>query len=259
MDIFEEIVALKKAGTPAVLATVVEALGSSPGKTSARMLIKADGSIMGTIGGGAIEKKMIDEAMTIMNGTESKLLKYSLEELGMACGGDMTVFLEPLERAPELIIFGAGHIGTVLSKLGKTLSFTTTVVDNRSEFANKERLPWADRIIADDYPKTLKELIFSHTTYLVIVTHRHAHDLEILDHCAKQPFRYLGMIGSRKKVTGSFQQLRERGIDEAILKRIHAPTGIAIGAKTPEEIAVSIAAELVAIRSGTEISSLKLD
>ncbi|MEE9503654.1 MAG: XdhC family protein [Thermodesulfobacteriota bacterium] len=259
MDIFEEIVALKKAGTPAVLATVVEALGSSPGKTSARMLIKADGSIMGTIGGGAIEKKMIDEAMTIMNGTESKLLKYSLEELGMACGGDMTVFLEPLERAPELIIFGAGHIGTALSNICKMLGFTTTVVDNRSEFANKERLPWADRIIADDYPKTLKELIFSHTTYLVIVTHRHVHDLEILDHCAKQPFRYLGMIGSRKKVTGSFQQLRERGIDEAILKRIHAPTGIAIGAKTPEEIAVSIAAELVAIRSGTEISSLKLD
>jgi len=259
MDIFEEIVAIKNAGTPAVLATVIESLGSSPGKPGARMLIKTDGSIAGTIGGGAIEKKIIDESMNLMNGTESKFLQYKLEELGMSCGGDMSVFLEPLEHAPELIIFGAGHIGTALSKIGKMLGFTTTVVDNRPEFANKERLPLADRIIADDYKKSLQDLSFSDTTYIVILTHRHAHDFEILDYCAKQTFYYLGMIGSRKKVAKVFQQLKEKGTDGKTLKRIHAPIGIEIGAEKPEEIAVSIAAELVAIRSGTEIPSLRLD
>lgn len=259
MDIFEEIVAVKNAGTPAVLATVIESLGSSPGKPGARMLIKTDGSTVGTIGGGAIEKRMIDEAMNLMNGTESKFLKYKLEELGMACGGDMSVFLEPLERAPELLIFGAGHIGTALSKIGKMLGFTTIVVDNRPEFANRERLSLADRIIADDYQKVLQDISFSDTTYIVILTHRHIHDFEILDHCAKQPFHYLGMIGSRKKVAKAFQQLKDKGADEETIKRIHAPIGIEIGAEKPEEIAVSIAAELVAIRSGIEIPSLKLD
>ena len=257
MDIFEEIVTIKNAGTPAVLATVIESLGSAPGKPCARMLIKADGSIVGTIGGGAIEKKITDEAIALMRSSESKLLRYNLEELGMSCGGAMSVFLEPLKTAPDLIIFGAGHIGNALSKIGKMLVFTTIVVDNRPEFANKERLPWADKVIADDYHKALQELIFSDTTYLVILTHRHAHDFEILDHCTKQNFRYLGMIGSRKKVAKAFQQLREKGIDEEILKRIHAPIGIEIGADTPEEIAVAIAAELVAVRSGTEIESLK--
>ena len=259
MDIFEEIVAIKNAGTPAVLATVIESLGSSPGKPGARMLIKADGSIAGTIGGGAIEKKIIEEAINLMKGTESKFLHYKLEELGMSCGGDMSVFLEPLEHAPELIIFGAGHIGTALSDIGKMLGFTTTVVDNRPEFANKERLPLADRVIANDYQKALQNLSFSDSTYIVILTHRHAHDFEILDYCAKQAFYYLGMIGSRKKVTKVFQQLKEKGTDEDTIKRIHAPIGIEIGAEKPEEIAVSIAAELVAIRSGTEIPSLKLD
>jgi len=255
MDIFEEIVAVKNAGTPAVLATVVEALGSAPGKPGARMLIKSEGSTVGTIGGGAIEKKITDEAMALMHGSESKLLRYNLEELGMSCGGDMSVFLEPLKTSPDLIIFGAGHIGTALSKICKMLGFTTIVVDNRSEFANKERLPWADRVIADEYQEALQDLSFSDTTYLVILTHLHAHDFEILDHCAKQRFRYLGMIGSRKKVEKAFQQLREKGIDEETSKRIHAPIGINIGAETPEEIAVAIAAELVAVRNGTEIES----
>lgn len=259
MDIFEEIIAIKNKGIPAVLATVVEALGSAPGKPCARMLIKADGSMVGTIGGGAIEKKITDEAMVLMHGGESKLLRYKLEELGMACGGAMSVFLESLKPAPDLIIFGAGHIGSALSKIGKMLGFTIIVVDNRLEFANQERLPWADRVIAHDYPQALEELIFSDTTYLVILTHRHLHDFEILDYCVQQPFGYLGMIGSRKKVAKAFQQLGEKGIGEATSKRIHAPIGIDIGANTPEEIAIAIAAELVAVRSGTEISGLKLD
>ena len=166
----------------------------------------------------------------------------------------MSIFLEPLISAPDLIIFGAGHIGSALSKVGSLLGFTTTVVDSREEFANRERLPWADRVIAEDYQKALPELSFRDSSYLVILTHRHANDFEILEYCIKKPFNYLGMIGSRKKVATAFQQLRETGITEEFIKRVHAPIGISIGAETPAEIAVAIAAQLIAVRSGTEIT-----
>jgi len=259
MDIFDEIISVKNEGIPVVLATVVEVSGSAPGTPCDKMLIKADNSIVGTIGGGAIEKKIIDEAMTLMAGAEPKLLRYNLEEVGMSCGGAMSIFLEPLIQAPDLIIFGAGHIGSALSRIGKMLEFTVTVVDNRPEFASKERLPQTNRVMALDYHNALKELVFSDKTFLVILTHRHVHDFEILQYCVKQPFRYLGMIGSRNKVAKCFQQLRDKGIDEGTLKKIHAPIGIDIGANKPAEIALSIAAELVAVRSGTEVSGMKLD
>ena len=252
MDIFEEIAVVKKAGGRAVLATVIESMGSAPGKPGARMIVKADGLTVGTIGGGAVEKKITEEALELAKGRETKLINYKLEDLGMACGGGMSIFLEPLASAPDLIIFGAGHIGSALSKVGSLLGFTTTVVDSRQEFANRERLPWADSVIAEDYQNALEQLSFTDTSYVVILTHRHANDFEILEHCIKQQCFYLGMIGSRKKVATAFQQLREKGIDEESIKRIHAPIGITIGAETPEEIAVAIAAQLVAVRSGTE-------
>jgi xanthine dehydrogenase accessory factor len=252
MDIFEEIALVKKGGGRAVLATVIEAMGSSPGKPGARMIVKTDGSTVGTIGGGAVEKRITEEALEVAKGNETKLLRYELEDLGMACGGGMSIFLEPLVSNPDLIIFGAGHIGSALSKIGGLLGFSTTVVDSRQEFANRERLPWADTVIAEDYQKTLQELTLTDTSYIIILTHRHANDFEILEHCIKQQFFYLGMIGSRKKVATALQQLREKGVGEESIKRIYAPIGITIGAETPEEIAVAIAAQLVAVRSGTK-------
>ena len=135
MDIFEEIVEAKKSNIPIVLATVVESLGSAPREEGAHMLIKSDGTIIGTIGGGAIEKRIIDEAMILMNAPSPKLVHYDLNDIGMVCGGGMSVFLEPLRQLPKLIIFGAGHIGSVLSRIGKMLDFSVTVVDNRPEFA----------------------------------------------------------------------------------------------------------------------------
>ena len=252
MDIFEEIAVVKKGGGSAVLATVIESMGSAPGKPGARMIVKADGSTVGTIGGGAVEKKITEEALELVNGRETKVIHYKLEDLGMACGGGMTIFLEPLASAPDLIIFGAGHIGSALSKVGSLLGFTTTVVDSRQEFANRDRLPWADSVIAEDYQKALEQLTFTDTSYVVILTHRHANDFEILEHCIKQHCFYLGMIGSRKKVATAFQQLREKGVEEERINTIHAPIGITIGAETPEEIAVAIAAQLIAVRSGTE-------
>ena len=257
MDIFEEIVAAKKSNVPVVLATVIESLGSAPREEGARMLVKKDGSIVGTIGGGAIEKKIIDEALMLMNAPAPKLVRYELKDIGMACGGGMSVFLEPLRQPPQLIIFGAGHIGSALSQIGKLLDFTVTVVDNRPEFASPERLPFAATVIAEDYQKALDSLTFSDTTYAVILTHKHAHDFEILEQLIHKQFRYLGMIGSRTKVAKAFQQLRDKGIGENIIQQIHSPVGISIGANTPAEIAISIAAELVAVRSGIKISNVQ--
>jgi len=230
-------------------------VGSAPGKPGARMIVKADGSTVGTIGGGAIEKRITEEALTMMGGRGTRLLTYELKDIGMVCGGGMSVFLEPLVDAHPLIIFGAGHIGSALSKITAMLGFTTAVVDNRPEFADGEKLPWADRVIANDYQKALHDLSFSDNTFVVILTHRHAHDFEILEHCIKQPFSYLGMIGSRKKVDKAFEQLREKGVDEATIKRIHAPIGMNIGAESPQELAVAIAAQLVAVRSGFAITA----
>ncbi|PJC76176.1 MAG: xanthine dehydrogenase accessory protein XdhC [Syntrophobacterales bacterium CG_4_8_14_3_um_filter_49_14] len=256
MDIFEEIVAAKKSNVPVVLATVIESLGSAPREEGARMLIKSDGSIVGTIGGGAIEKKIIDEAMTLMNAPASKLVRYELEDIGMACGGGMSVFLEPIRQLPQLIIFGAGHIGKALSQLGKMLDFVVTVVDNRQEFANKERLPWVDTVIAEDYQQVIDKLHYSDNMYMVILTHKHTHDFEILEQLIHKPFHYLGMIGSKTKVAKEFQQLRDKGISKNSTQKIHSPIGISIGANTPAEIAISIAAELVAVRSSAQVSHL---
>jgi xanthine dehydrogenase accessory factor len=258
MDIFEEIVAAKKANIPVVLATVIESLGSAPREEGARMLIRADGSIEGTIGGGAIEKKIIDEALTLINAAAPKLVKYELKDIGMSCGGGMSVFLEPLLPAPQLIIFGAGHIGSALSHIGKLLDFRVTMVDNRPEFASRELLTSADTVIAENYLQAIDALIITDNTYIVILTHKHAHDYEVLEQLISKPFRYLGMIGSKTKVATVLQQLRAKGVSEDIIKKIQSPIGISFGAHTPAEIAISIAAEMVAERNNADVSALTL-
>jgi xanthine dehydrogenase accessory factor len=176
----------------------------------------------------------------------------------MVCGGGMSVFLEPLLPAPKLIIFGAGHIGSALSQIGTLLDFNVTVIDSRPEFANAERLPWADTIVAENYQQAIDALSLTDNVYVVILTHKHVHDFEVLEQLIHKSFRYLGMIGSKTKVAKAFQQLRDKGIDEGIIKKIHSPIGISIGANTPAEIAISIAAELVAVRSGADVSNCTL-
>jgi xanthine dehydrogenase accessory factor len=255
MDVFEEIVAAKQSNIPVVLATVIESLGSAPREEGARMLVKSDGSIIGTIGGGAIEKKIIDEAMAIMGTKTSRFIRYDLKDIGMICGGGMSIFIESIVQPPKLYVFGAGHIGSVLSRIGKLLDFDVTVIDNRPDFANKEKLPWSDNVISDDYIQAIGKLAFSENTYMVILTHRHAHDYEVLEKLIEKPYKYIGMIGSRIKVSQSFQKLREKGVSEEIISSIHSPVGIRIGANTPAEIAVSIVAEIIAVRNNKNAES----
>ena len=249
MDIFDEIVAAKNSNQPVVLATVIESSGSAPRAEGARMLVRPDGSITGTIGGGAVEKRVIDEALRLMTGGSARLLDYTLKDIGMECGGGMKVFVEPLVPAPQLIIFGAGHIGACLAQIGRMLEFSVTVIDNRPEFANAERLPWATTIIAGDYAAAIDRVAFNDRAYIVILTHKHAHDYEVLELCLKKTWCYLGMIGSRAKVAKVFDQLRAKGVTDGLIQKIHSPVGLKIGANTPAEIAISILAEIVQERS----------
>jgi len=259
LDIFQEIVRAKNKGESAVLATVVDSKGSAPRTAGARMLIKKDGTILGSIGGGAIEKTVVDEAMKIAGTVQTKLLAYDLgKDLSMSCGGRMTIFLESLIPPSQLIIFGAGHIGTALAQLGKLLDFHVIVIDNRSEFANTERLPFADEVIVGNYGDILPELSFHQQSFIVLVTHRHVHDQEILEYCIQHPFKYLGMIGSKTKVAKTFQQLHDKGVKDEKIHRVHSPIGLDIGADTPAEIAVAIVAEIIAVKTNTNAAFSKL-
>lgn len=255
MDIFEEIVAAKKSNKPVVLATVIQSLGSAPREEGARMLVRPDGSIAGTIGGGAVERKIIEEALALMKGGPAKLVTYELKDIGMECGGGMSVFIEPLVPAPQLLVFGAGHIGTCLAQMGKLLDFSVTVVDNRPEFASRDRLPWADTIVADEYAAAIDAVEFTDRSYVVILTHKHAHDAEVLELCLKKKWQYLGMIGSRVKVAKVLDQMREKGASDEVLQKVHSPIGIRIGASTPAEIAISILAEIIQARSAAGAGS----
>jgi len=251
MTLFKKIHELQQQQQAAVIATVVEAAGSAPRQAGSRMLILADGSSIDTIGGGAVEKQVVDDALALFTTGGTRLLRYDLgHDLSMACGGTMSVFLEVLQPVQPLLIFGAGHIGLALASLGKLLGYQVTIVDNRPEFANKERFPAADRIIARPYDQALVDLPFTDHTYIVIVTHRHLHDQELLQHCLSQPFAYLGMIASRSKVKTILADVQKNGVSAEVLDRVHSPIGLDLGAQTPAEIAVAIAAEWIACRHG---------
>ncbi len=257
MDILEKVVNAKKSGTPLVLLSVIDVKGSSPREIGAKMILWQNGTTDGTIGGGAIEKAALEEARGVFETGEAKVCHFDLSELKMQCGGRMSVFMEPILPGPQLIIFGAGHIGLALSKIAEMLNFSVTIIDDRPEFATTERFPAAQSVICKNYTDSFAGLNF-HQAYIVIVTYKHVHDQDILEECVKHPFAYLGMIGSKTKVAKSFNIIREKGISEEIIGNIHSPIGLDIGANTPEEIAVAIAAEMIAIRNGANVSSLSL-
>lgn len=251
MDIFEEIAEAKKTNQPLVLATVVESIGSAPRGEGAKMLVRHDGTISGTIGGGAIEQIVVEQALEMMSGGKAKIIRHELKDIGMQCGGGMAVFIEPLIPAPRLVVFGAGHIGSCLAEMGKMLDFNITVVDNRPGFAVAERLPKADTLFEEDYLSAIDKISFDERTYTVILTHKHAFDFEVLEKCIQKKHAYLGMIGSRAKVAKIFEKLKDNGVSQDAIDAVHSPIGLSIGANTPAEIAVSILAEIIQVRSAS--------
>jgi xanthine dehydrogenase accessory factor len=252
-DIYQEIVRVKTGGGEAALVTVVSASGSTPREEGAKMLVKPDGSIIGTIGGGSLEAQIIDEAVKVIRQGKPRRLHRSLTakeagEEGMICGGDLEVFIEPILTPPTLYIFGGGHIALALTKMGKLCGFKIAVIDDRAEFASAERFPEAEFVLAEDFTKSFARLKIDKSSYIVIVTHGHRHDEVVLEWAVGTPAKYIGMIGSKTKNETIFSHLRGRGISQKNLDRVHAPIGLEIGAQTPEEIAASILAEVIKVR-----------
>ncbi len=249
-DLYEEIVRIKAEGKRGVLATVVRTQGSTPREVGAKMLVHEDGSISGTIGGGRLEAAVIKEALETLATGEPRAVHHDLtgpeaSEVGMICGGTLEVYLEPILSGPKVFLFGGGHVSLPVARLSKMAGFRVAVIDDRPEFANRERFPEAEEVIAGEFSSALKKLKTPRESYVVILTRGHAYDQEVLEWALGTEARYIGMIGSRKKVQTVFSNLKEKGVSAEKLSSVHAPIGLDIGGKTPEEIAVSIVAEMI--------------
>jgi xanthine dehydrogenase accessory factor len=253
MDIYEEICKLKREGKRAALATIVSVRGSIPSVVAAKMLVREDGSILGTVGGGRVESDVRKGAIEVMRDEQAKTFTFNLdqmpdEENSLVCGGSLQVFIEPVVPAPVLYIFGGGHVGLNVYKAAMLAGFEVIAVDDRELYANRERFPEAREIHAGELDATISELKPSEASYIVIVTRGHQYDLRVLRWALDTPAHYIGMIGSERKVLTVFQQLDAEGVSHESLMRVFAPIGLEIGAATPEEIAISIVAEMIAIR-----------
>jgi xanthine dehydrogenase accessory factor len=219
------------------------------------MLVFGDGRIVGTIGGGCYENDAFGKAREAILSRAPQLVHYELDddfaqETGLICGGQMDVYIEPIEPSPELYIVGAGHVGFHLARIAEEVGFRVHVADDREKFANAERFPTAAEIVVDDIPAWIARASIPPHAYVVIVTRGHTNDLEALRALAPRELRYLGLIGSRAKVARIYDELSAARMPAETLKRVHAPIGLDIGAVTPQEIAVSILAELIAVKHG---------
>ncbi len=243
-------------GEETALVTIVSSNGSTPQRVGAKMLVFGDGRIVGTMGGGCYEHDAIGKARQVIETRKPTTVRYDLnddfaEEIGLVCGGQMEVFIEPIEAAPAVYIFGAGHVGYYLAKMAHDAGFGVHVIDDRAAFANSDRFPFAASVVVDDIPEWLARTTLPSTAYVVVVTRGHRNDLDALRALAPRELRYMGLIGSRAKVARIYEQLMTEGVvDPDHLARIHAPIGLDLGAVTPQEIAVSITAELIAVRRG---------
>ena len=254
-EVFAAVVDALDKGEPAALVTIVATTGSTPQRVGAKMLVFADGRSIGTIGGGCYEHDAFWKAREAIAQRRPQLVHYELsddfaQETGLICGGQMDVYIEPIEPSPDVYILGAGHVGFHLAHLAGEAGFKVHVVDDREKFANRERFPGAADIVAEDIPAWLARTSLPAHAYVVVVTRGHTNDLEALRALAGRDLRYLGLIGSRAKVARIYDELVASGTPPGALEKVHAPIGLDIGAGTPQEIAVSILAELISVKHG---------
>jgi len=252
-EVYRALLDSMRAGQPVALVTLVQTRGSTPRKVGAKMLVRSDGSAVGTVGGGAMEERAIADALSSLEEGRSRLVDYSLRgregDLGL-CGGDAKAFIEVVQPRPTLLIAGAGHIGQSLAKLGALLDFRIVVADDREGYATLDRVPSAGRVETvspDEFGETV-DITRHH--YVVIATRSHEQDAVVLRQVVESPAAYIGLIGSRRKVAAIFDRLLDQGVSSEALARVHAPIGLDIGAATPDEIAMSILAEILMVNRG---------
>jgi xanthine dehydrogenase accessory factor len=257
MDIFEEVVRMRRAGARGALATIVHTNGSIPSYESSRMLVRDDGSIEGTVGGGCVEAEVWAAAKEVIVAEQPRKMIFNLNQdarydAGLICGGTLEIFVEPILPQPVLYIFGGGHVSTAVAPLAHQAGFKIVIVEDREAFANAERFPMASEIYTS-YDEAFEKIQPNSSSYLLIVTRGHSGDMRVLAWAVGTEARgftprYIGMMGSKRKVIAVYKALEKEGLSAGQFDRVHAPVGLDIGALTPEEIAVSITAELIAVR-----------
>jgi xanthine dehydrogenase accessory factor len=253
MDLYDEIVRLRKLGQKCALATIVQVKGSIPSYESAKLLVREDGSIFGTIGGGCVEAEVWNVAREVMEQEKPRHLNFSLGQdaaydNGLICGGQLNIFVEPVIPQPRAFIFGGGHVSKSISKVANIAGFSTVIIDDREAFANPGRFPEADATYADEYENVFPKLDVNSSSYLVIVTRGHRDDMRVLRWAVTTQAKYISMIGSKRKTISVVKELEKEGLPREAFERIFAPMGLEIGAESPEEIAVAVVAEMIAVR-----------
>ena len=256
-EVAEALLEVLAGGGRGALATVVRTTGSTPQRPGARLLLRPDDTTIGTVGGGAIEHAVLEALREARQSGASQLLQRELGyDLGMCCGGRMEIFIEPIEGASRLWLFGAGHIALPTAALARTVGFEVTVVDEREELNTEERFPACRRELREA-GELLRDADLGDRDWLLIVTHDHRLDEELLERAVQRRPRFIGLVGSQRKTFRLIQRITAKlgGPDALALDRVFAPVGLDIGAVGPEEIAVSIVAELVALRRGREVAT----
>src|SRR6201997_2801345 len=261
MDLFEEIVRMRRAGLRGALATIVHTNGSIPSYESSRMLVREDGSIAGTVGGGCVEADVWAAAKEVIRTEQPRKMTFNLNneasyEAGLICGGTLEIFVEPILPQPVLYLFGGGHVSMAMGKAAFSAGFGVVVVDDREAFANLQRFPMAQEVFTS-YEDAFAKIQPNASSYLVIVTRGHKEDMRVLAWAVRTAARYIGMIGSKRKVLSVYKALELEGYRTEEMERVYAPMGIEIGALSPEEIAISIVAELIAVRRNAESAAHK--
>ena len=255
MDVFDFIEEKKRQGQSLVLATVVRTKGSSPAKPGKKMAIAEDLSRSGTVGGGALEAKVLEEATAVLADKKPRLVRMRLNakeasEEGMLCGGEQEIFLDIIGSTRHLMIFGGGHLGGSLAAVAEAIGFPYSVVDDRTTFLSRERFPRARKLLRMDYSGSWDGLPIDRDSCVVIVTRGHLFDQICLEKALSTPAGYIGMIGSRRKVKTILEALRKKGVKIPARGRVYTPMGLDLGDNSPEELAVSIIAEIIAVKSG---------
>ena len=253
-NFFEKIVELKKSGELFALAITVKAEGSTPRKVGAKMIILRDGKTVGTLGGGDLEKKVIEEAINVIKQGQPKIASFTLDiekgKLDMMCGGKLDIYIEPILPDEKLVIFGAGHITRSLALLMRGAGFHVSVVEDSPDLLQKDKFPETEDLILTDMEQFARDLPSDPGTYIVLLSRGYSRDKAILSELIQKDFKYIGMIGSLRKINTMKEDLQKEGIPEEAFSKLKAPIGLDIGAETPEEIAISIVAEIISAKKG---------
>lgn len=253
-NMFEKVLEVQRDHRASALVTVIKTEGSTPRKVGSKMIVFADGEIIGSVGGASVEALVVEKAKECIKSRKCVIDSHDLndpgnKDTGMICDGMMEFYIEPLINQDQLYIFGAGHVGLALARLAYQVGFEYTVIDDRAEFANRDRFPDALEIVVDNMGEYADRLECHSSDFIAIMTRGHINDYEVIKGIIQKPYRYLGMIGSISKRDETYARLRETGVSDDLLKKVYSPIGLKIHGETPEEIAVSIVAELIKVRN----------